>query len=345
MSFTVETSARDGWFERDEHYARKELEKQLAAAKAAAAKKTDQFNREREKHGNAFKSTISEVNAALDKVAELEEILAGGTVLVKEGITYTGHMTTESDFAIAEHCGRFYVDKSRVGFSVDMYHDTDTAESVPEGDPATLKMLTDYIHRVATEGEDRIKFEDILGVGEFIRDDDPEALKIAKESTHRKHIINAENKAILEKMTGAKAAAAMDPYALETAINAHLCGKAKRGAEIWTNKDGFAALDGVDANGGYPLIKRNAAGDMVYREKYIVREFPNEIMPNTANGAPVLIGDFKNIVRFAVDNPRYLEKHDIYNAIVYDRLISYEIPVLTTTSDEAYINGFIEVEA
>lgn len=342
MSFTIETSARDGWFDRDEHYARKELEKQLAAAKADADKKNDQFRREREKHGQAFQSTIKEVNAAMDKVAELEEMLAGDTVFVKEGIAYTGHMVTDPDFSIAEHCGRFFVDKSRVGFSVDMYHDTDTAESVPEGEPATLKMLTDYMHRVATEGEDRIKFEDILGVGEFIRDDDPEALKIAKESTHRKHIINAENKAILAKLAGAKDAVKVD--FVEAAINAHLCGKAKRGAEIWTNKAGFAALDVTDVAGGYPLIQRNADGDFVFRGKYIVREFPDAIMPNTANGAPVLIGDFKNIVRFAVDNPRYLEKHDIYNAIVYDRLISYEIPVLTTTSDEAYINGFIAVE-
>ena len=199
------------------------------------------------------------------------------------------------------------------------------------------------MYRAETDTEDAIIFEDILEVSEFIYNDDTDTIRTALKSVYNKHRINAENRTIFAKILATKTPVNVDPMVVQSAINAHLVGSnAKRGAEIWTNATGFAALDQVNSNSGVSLITRNDNGDFVYRNKYIVREFSNENLPNDAEGkAPVIIGDFKNVVRMAVIRTTDLEKHDLWRCTKLYRRIDKEIPVLTTTEDNACIVGYI----
>lgn len=278
-----------------------------------------------------------------EEMERLDKAITSGAAFVEQGIEYTHHFSSPPEFSIVDYCGRFFVDKNRLGFSAEKYNDTEAAQTVADGDTATVRDLLDYMYRTETGTEDAVIFEDILEVSEFIYNDDTDTVREALKSVYIKHRINAENRQIFAKILAAKTSVNIDPMAVQDAINAHLVGSnAKRGAEIWTNATGFSALDQVDSNSGISLITRNGNGDFVYRNKYIVREFSNENLPNDAEGkAPILVGDFKNIIRMAVVRTTTLEKHDLWRCTKMYRRIDKEIPVLTTTEDNACIVGYI----
>lgn len=260
---------------------------------------------------------------------------------VDAGVSHLEYMSTDHDLSIADYCGRVPINKELASFPVENYSYFDCAEIVEPGGEGSPVDLIDFLSRIKTENDDIIRVFDILNFPESLYKDDRTVITKAIGSAHVKRVINTENSVILAKLTGAKDAIALNPVSVQTALNAHLCGMAKRGAEIWTNSDGFAALD-IDVD-GISLIRRNGSGDFVYKSKYIVREFPSEIMPNGENGAPVLIGDFKNIVRFGVLSDKVAMKENVFPANIYHRRIVEEIPILTTTSDTAYINGYIAI--
>lgn len=297
-------------------------------------------------HGALTQQAIlaqGEYDDAEKAFSELEKAITSGAAFTDQGIEYTHHFATPPEFSVVDYCGRFFVDKNRLGFSAENYNDTEAAQTVAEGETAEVRDLMDYMSRTETGTEDAIIFEDILEVSEFIYNDDIDTVREALKSVYNKHRINAENRKIFAKILAVKTPVTIDPMVVQDAINAHLVGSnAKRGAEIWTNATGFAALDQVDSHSGISLITRNGNGDFVYRNKYIVREFSNENMPNNAEGkAPVIIGDFKNIVRMAVVRTTTLEKHDLWRCTKMYRRIDKEIPVLTTTENNACIVGYI----
>lgn len=294
-------------------------------------------------HGIVDKKILATQKSDLEEMQSLEKDLVSSVVFTDQGITYMGHMPSDPEFSIAEYCGRFMIDKNRAGFSVDKYHDVHCAEIVAEGGETTGVSLLDFMRRIMTESDDSLIFDDVLRVGLPIYNDDQTATTAAINSSHHKHIINAENKAIFSKMIASKDPVEVSPESIQTTINSALCGKAKRGAEIWTNKTGFSALD-IDVD-GIPLIKRNGNGDFIYKDKYIVREFPVEILPNKSIGVPVLIGDFKNLIRFAVIDSRSLSTDiaDFELMGIADRNLIKEIPILTTTEDAAFVNGYISM--
>lgn len=316
------------------------------AEKEAALKWGESVERH-EKDGNRYSDVMREAlenfEKHRDEYERLDKAITSGAAFVDQGIEYTHHFATPPEFSVVDYCGRFFVDKNRLGFSAENYNDTEAAQIVGEGETAAIRDLLAYMHRTETDTEDAVIFEDILEVSEFIYNDDTDAIREALKSVYNKHRINAENRKIFAKILAAKTPVTIDPMVVQDAINAHLVGSnAKCGAEIWTNATGFAALDQVDSNSGVSLITRNGNGDFVYRNKYIVREFSNENMPNNAEGkAPVIIGDFKNIVRMAVVRTTTLEKHDLWRCTKMYRRIDKEIPVLTTTEDNACIVGYI----
>lgn len=339
----------NGWKDRAdtrETDARNAARKEVEEAKATAYKLSKKIHDDKEAGRKVSIKTLDEFENALRIANSLEKALetklASGEAFVDEKTEYVGYFPMDPDFSIGDYCGRFEIDANRTGFAVDKYHDTDAAETVEEGAESTAHDLKEYIYRIHTDKAAALNFSDILGISESIENDDPEAINAAKINTHAKHFINAENKAIFETLLAAKNGVEIQAGGLIAAINGALCGKAKRGAEIWTNKTGFAALDVDDAN-GRPLIKRDENGNFIYKNKYIVREFANEILPNGEKGAPVIVGDLKNIVRFAVTTKRKLDKLDLYKCAVYSREIEKEIPILTTTDDEAFLNCYIAV--
>lgn len=297
----------------------------------------------------AFEKAVEEAHDLRDQAdtakadaARVKDSLLTPDVFLDQAISYADYMSTDHDLAIADYCGRFPVDKERVSFPFEPYNYTDSADQVEEGGEAAYYYIDEYIKRGTTESDDLIRINDILRLSELKYNDDKKTLDKALASAHVKRVINRENTVALSVLTGAKDAIAVEAASVQTAINNSLCGMAKRNAEIWTNKAGFAALD-IDVD-GVSLIRRNGNGEFIYKDKYIVREFPSEILPDTDLGSPVLIGDFKNIVRFAVLYNETAVRGGIYPVDMLHREIVEEIPILTTTSDEAYINGYIAAE-
>ena len=80
-------------------------------------------------------------------------------------------------------------------------------------------------------------------------------------------------------------------------------------------------------------------GKEVKRLKNI--EIPDEILPDLEAGSPIIAGDIANVLRFFMIRDASLIKDDVYPFNIADRQIKKEIIALTTTSDEAYIIGYI----
>ena len=96
----------------------------------------------------------------------------------------------------------------------------------------------------------------------------------------------------------------------------------------------------TDVN-GVPLVTKDRDGNMIYKKKYMIVEVPDEILPDTDSGSPCIIGDIKNVLRFYVIRETSLFKDDIFPYLTGDRVVREEIITLTTTSDEAYIVGYL----
>lgn len=274
-----------------------------------------------------------------DKFKEVEKALLTGSVFMDQKIDDRPYIPSESDFSIGDLVIRQIIDPNRVRVPMDHYHITDTAQEVKEGETSELVSLTDSLTMISTESTDSIIFDDIQATTGNVYDDDKEIIEAAFDSIHDKRFINAENKKALEILIGSKDATAVSAENVQKVINTYLCGKAKRNTIIITNKSGFAKLD-IDIN-GISLITKVTADKMVYKGKYEVIEMPDEILPDTENGSPIIIGDIAHILKFYLIRKDSLFKNDIFPYIVADRQIKKEIITLTTKSDEAYIVGYL----
>lgn len=284
----------------------------------------------------------------LDLISEEKEIrkeLLSWDTVGKAPAESFSHITQDPGFSIGDYVGRMATDKERQRFTFDKYNDTYSSEFLAEGEEGDPQDLTDYIN---SEDTKTAKMMDILGVPTEFFDDDNDALTLAFDSNHARHNINAENKKALELLITDKDSniVDIDPSKLNEVINNNLVSKAKPYTEIWTNNTGFTKLD--LENNGVPLIKKNSNGDFVYKEKYLVREFDNEILPDSENGSPVLIGDFKHIIKFIESTPRILQQDNVLAGfgtfVTLDRFIKQIKPYIMDSSNDSYILGYLKSE-
>ena len=225
--------------------------------------------------------------------------------------------------------------------AMDYYNNTTCAETISEGAESSIKKLTDSLTMIKTDTEDAIFFDDILNVGCSIYEDDKENIDQALEHNHEVHFINAENKKAFEIIRNSKAALSFSTDNIIKNINDNLCGKAKRKAIIIVNKSGFAKLD-IQVDKGKELVKKDINNEFVFRDKYIIKEVDNDILPNGENGEiPCIIGDM-SVVKFFICRNDSLTKDEFGNYTVSDRNVRKEIIALSTTSNEAYIHGILE---
>ena len=290
----------------------------------------------------ALRDAAQKFDEHKEQLDDLERAMFSGDAFVDQSIASLEYTPSEYGFSFGDLSGRRYIDANRGREPMDLYEDTAVAEEVAEGDASTPKNLTDSLAMVKSDSEERIHFDDILHVGTGTYNDDPKPLGKAFEAAHIRHFVNAENAKSVAILTGCKAPVTLNAVALETAVNANLCGKAKRNAIIVTNKSGFAKLDVDDAN-GRPLVTRDADGNFIYKGKYQIVELSDEIFPTTNTGAaPCIIGDVKGVLRFYVVRETALFKDDIFPYLTGDRAIREEIITLTTESDAAFIWGNLE---
>lgn len=297
------------------------------------------YNREKQ-NGQVSEEAMDGVNESCKEYEAYKEALLSGDAFIDQSIKDFDYIPTEIEFSLGDINGRGIVDShNRISAPVDHYNNTECAEIIREGESATAKPLTDSLEMMKTDSDDAIIFDDIRGIGYGTYEDDKNNLSRAFEHTHKIHFVNAENKKAFELMIGSKAPISISVDKVQSVINSNLCGKAKRKAVIVVNKSGFSALD-IDIN-GMPLVTKDSNGNFIYKNKYKIQEVPEEILPNTETGSPIIIGDM-SIVKFFVLREDYLEKDDFFTHNMMDRGIRKEIITLATISNEAYIHGVLE---
>lgn len=283
---------------------------------------------------------LQKSNPLHDRLEEIDKLLTTLTVGTDQSIADYTYTPTKITFSLGDINGRAVADgKNRVRIPEDIYNNTNCAQILPEGYEGDINDVRENISLVKTDSDDTVNIVDIQGIYQSVYDDDKDNMDNVFSHTHDVVIANAENKKAFELLREAKDPLTLAADDIQTAINSNLCARAKRHAVIITNKSGFAKLD-IDID-GTALVTRNTDGEFVYKKKYIVREVPDEILPNTDEGkSPVIIGDM-NIVRFFLLSETRLVKHEMYRNARLDRGVRKEIITLSTTSDEAYIHGVI----
>ena len=96
-------------------------------------------------HGALTQQAIlaqGEYDDAEKAFSELEKAITSGAAFTDQGIEYTHHFATPPEFSVVDYCGRFFVDKNRLGFSAENYNDTEAAQTVAEGETAEVRDLT-----------------------------------------------------------------------------------------------------------------------------------------------------------------------------------------------------------
>ena len=246
-------------------------------------------------------------------------------------------------FSIGNLLGRTWIGRKVPNITTDVYNDKLIAKVFTK-DESSPVILRDHLRTVAAIDDNSIMFDiSLFHTGE-VSDDDPKTIDKAVKHCRDIAMINAENKAALAAMIEAKEE--LIPFnfgggSIKRAINAFLCDRAKKYAWIFTNKSGFALLDNdADGESGPESITRDANGNFIYRGKYRIQEIPDEIFPNINGFPPIIIGD-PAVLKIYVARDSFLEK-DLYDEYgVIDRELKREFFVLTSTSNEAYIAGYL----
>ncbi len=239
---------------------------------------------------------------------------------------------------------RFDTDNKTARIVVENYNDTQALSEIQEGENIPYNNIREYVKVIKTNRENIKKIAGILNVPETMLNDERDLLNGAIDSIQGKHTGNTETVLLCKAIRTSKEAVKLDTVSFSTIVNNSLSAKAKLGAEIITNESGFNKLDVLDSNGN-PLLKKDfRIGEFVYMDKYIVRTLSDDILENNEdNSAPIFIGDWRNVLRIAtVKKYPPLFKHNILDCLYENRAIKHIIPILTTTSDKAFIVGYIE---
>ena len=243
-------------------------------------------------------------------------------------------------FSLGDMNGREAVDGQNTRFiPMSAPNITETAEVLPEGGTATPKDIQNDIVVLKTDDTEVNRFVDIIGVGRAIYEDDKKMFDSVFDYLHWVHFVNAENKRALEMLYSSKNALTFTPENIQEHINANLSGSAKQKAIMIVSKSSFAKID-IDVNGN-ALITRDADGQFIYKHKYVVKEVPDEILPNTETGeSRLVIGDM-SVLKFFTVRENYSQKDDFNTFAQLDKGVRKEIIALSSTSDSVFIHGFL----
>lgn len=298
------------------------------------AKKAPEYIAREEDH------KIEKLRDEYERLASEKAVLTTADTFIDTGVVDLGYIPSSHNYVISEGL-RFKVNESNLRLVYPGYEFNYAADSVAEGALGETKNLTDLLHSETTDEKNIIRLSAVLNVFESAYKDDTETMDQAIDDLLDSATENAENREALDKLIKAKTAVEINVGSLIPTINNNLCATAKRNAEIWTNDSGFAALD-VTVNGVRMIERDPASGEFIYDRKYIVRQFSDTILPNTEAGAPrVLIGDFKNILRFGIISTQDKRIDSVFPANIYFNRYVKEVIALTTTQNSAWISCYI----
>lgn len=338
---TLIKSSFPGW----EPMGYKEAISKRDAEKEAALKwanRVEELKKSGKADSPAMREALNNFSKHHDEYERLEKAIYSGNAFADQSIEDLEYTPSECGFSFGDLAGRRVIDANRAREPMDLYNDISTAEEVEEGAESTPKNLTDSLSMISSDSEERLHFDDILQIGTGVYYDDRKTLGKAFKSAHIRHFVNAENAKSVAILTGCKDPVDMSAASLETAVNANLCGKAKRNAVIVTNKAGFGKLD-TDGATGHPLVTRNSEGHFIYKGKYQIIELADEIFPDTETGSsPCIVGDIKGVLRFFIVRENAMFRDDLFPYLCGSRVHRTEIITLSTESNEAYIYGYLE---
>lgn len=286
---------------------------------------------------------VDKCDAAIGKYYKAKDLLDTGEVYgINAPVEHTNYIACDSEISLADlYDIRHDTNGKAPRIVAERYDDTAAASATAEGNTIDKIDFADCVNTFKANFDSMIKLDSIEVIPEDYITDDPELGHVAINNLRFKHLRSAENALLCQEIISSKEAVSLSTAA-DLLTLPELSAKARRGAEIITNETGFARLDDFDSV-GEPYIKKNfQIGEFVYRDRYIIRVLPDEILANYENEtAPVLLGDWKNILRLAVVTERAAEHTDIVAFTFEARTIRREVPILTTTSDKAYFVGAI----
>ena len=290
-------------------------------------KKALEFAEEQYKLANDIEKEISRLRESIDK----------GEFDIAPGYNVDTYTPSKHGYSFGNTNGRQYIGRKCEHLPIDNYDETVTASEYVDGVIPETK-FQDVLRVIKTNEENSIMFDSDIVFGPSLLDDDPTVSK-AIPHIHDVMMINAENRKVCEMLRGAKDPITLSAEMLNESINNNLSGKGKRNAVIICNHSAFAKLD-IETDGHF-LVTRNQDGEFIYKNKYVIQELSDEILPNNDNGtSPLIIGDM-SIVKFFVMRDDSLIKDEFLEMKVHDRRLKREIITLTSTSNSSYVHGSI----
>lgn len=290
-------------------------------------KKALEFAEEQYKLANDIEKEISRLRESIDK----------GEFDIAPGYNVDLYTPSKLGFSFGNANGRHYIGCHCEHLPLDSYDENIVASEYVEGVIPETK-IQDVLKVIKTDEESSIMFDSDIVFGTAILDDET-TVNRAIPHVHDVMMINAENKKVCEILMSAKDPLSLSADTLNESINVNLSGRGKQNAMIICNHSAFSKLD-IDID-GHPLVTRNNDSHFVYKNKYVIVELPDEILPNMENGSsPVIIGDM-SIVKFFIMRDDSLIKDEFLEMKVHDRRLTREIIALATTSNSAYIHGTI----
>ena len=286
---------------------------------------------------------LGELEAKAKEVKTIENLLDSRTAFINESVKRLGYISSvRGNFSFGSACERYYLDANNGKLPAGNYENTTMAHIVGEGESVASEDMNTMIRLINIDNEDAIIIYDSLMIGSGLHSDDPDAINDAFTDNHEIRMENTESAKACETFMSHKDPTELDPMFLNDAINSKLSGKTRRSNAmmILTNNSGFSKLDQVDGVSGVSLIKK-VNGEMIYRDKYVVQELPNEILPSNENGDPCIVGALTDICKIFVIRDEGLSHEDWNDFTDHNRRIRKEIIALTTTSDRGYIWGYL----
>ena len=340
-----------GWMPRDYEKIENDVRSKRDVKKKKKKSMNDFIALSRENHtlGNPeikkyIDEYIDEYGTALrDYNKALKSLTTGEVFGSKIAFESSNYIPCDSELSLADLYGiRYKTDGKAPRVVFENYTDESKAGVIAEGSTIPKISAIDCVGSFSGSLDKIDKLACIEIAPESYLADDPVLAYNMVDRLRFKHIANAENYILCAKILGSKEAVSLASASDLLTLPA-LSAKARRGAEIITNETGFAKLDISDPVSGETYIKKNfQIGEFVYRDRYIIRVLPDSILANNENEtAPVLLGDWKNILRLAVIRERFATNKDMFKFEDQTATICREVPILTTTSDKAYFVGAI----
>lgn len=299
------------------------------------------FDKEYGKFNPRSVAKLGEVEDKIKEIEAIDKLLDSHTAFVNESVQRLDYIPSPRGFSFGSACEKIYLDANNGKIPTGVYENNTIAPTSAEGELVKSENMNPMLDIIKADNENAVIFHDSLMTGVGLYNDDSDTVDSAFTDNHEIRLENAESVKACEVFMSAKDPIELDPMFLNGAINL-LSGKTRRSDSmmILTNKSGFSKLDQVDSVSGVSLIKK-INGEMIYRDKYVIQELPDEILKSDDNGAPCIIGALTDICKIFIIRDEGLHMEDWGDWTVHNRRIRKEIVALTTTSDNGFVWGYL----